>query len=130
MKIVMMGSGGVGGYFGARLAAGGADVHFVARGAHLAAIRANGLKLESEGKAMVARLTASDDAAALGLQDYVLLTLKAHQLSAAADSIAPLLGPATTLVTCMNGIAWWYFYKLAGPYEGTRLASVDPGGAL
>lgn len=130
MKVCIFGAGAVGGFIAAKLADAGLEVSCVARGVHLAAIRANGLRLESEGKTIVTRLTASDDAAALGPQDYVLLTLKAHQLSAAADSIAPLIGPATTLVTCMNGIAWWYFYKLAGPYEGTRLASVDPGGAL
>ena len=130
MRVCIFGAGAVGGFIAVKLANAGLAVSCVARGAHLAAIRANGLKLESEGKTTVVRLNASDDAAALGPQDFVLLTVKAHQLPAAAGGIAALLGPATTLVSCMNGVPWWYFHKLAGPYEDVRLSSVDPGGVL
>ncbi|HJS33476.1 MAG TPA: 2-dehydropantoate 2-reductase [Alphaproteobacteria bacterium] len=130
MRVCIFGAGAVGSFIAVKLANAGLAVSCVARGPHLAAIRANGLKLESEGKTTVVRLNASDDAAALGPQDFVLLTLKAHQLPAAADGIAALLGPATTLVSCMNGVPWWYFHKLAGPYEDVRLSSVDPGGVL
>ena len=130
MRFCVFGAGAIGGFIAVKLANAGFEVSCVARGPHLAAIRADGLTLESEGKTIVARLRASDDPAALGLQDFVLLTLKAHQLPAAADAISRLMGPATTLVTCMNGVPWWYFHKLAGPYEDMRLASVDPGGML
>jgi 2-dehydropantoate 2-reductase len=93
-------------------------------------MKANGLTLKSGKETLVARLRCSDDARELGPQDYVVLAVKAHSLPAAAPSIRHLLGEKTALVPAINGVPWWYFYKSGGPYENTRLQSVDPGGTL
>jgi len=130
VKVCIYGAGAIGGYVGVKLALCGTDVSFVARGPNLAAIQRNGVTLLSEGQRLVARPPATDDPKQLGIQDYVILTVKAHSLFAIADSIQPLLGPKTALVPAINGIPWWYFYKLPGPYENTRLKTVDPRGQL
>jgi 2-dehydropantoate 2-reductase len=130
VKVCIFGAGAIGGYVGVKLALGGTDVSFVARGPNLAAIKRNGVTLLSEGQRLVARPPATDDPRQLGIQDYVVLTVKAHSLFAIADSIEPLLGPNTALVPAINGVPWWYFYKLPGPYENTRLKTVDPRGQL
>lgn len=128
MRICIFGAGAIGGYMGARLAAVGAEVSLVARGPHLAAIRENGLTLIEEGVETMHRVQATDDAATLGPQDYVILTLKAHSVPAVVPRILPLMGPETTLVSGVNGVPWWYFHRHGGDFEGTRLESVDPGG--
>lgn len=131
MKITIFGAGAIGGYLAAKLAlAGRTDLSVVARGAHLEAIRANGLRLIEDGQESVAAVRAAGDAGELGVQDAVVLTLKAHSLTPALDQIAPLLGPETAVVTMQNGVPWWYFHKLGGPLEGTRLNAVDPNGAI
>lgn len=129
MKICIFGAGAIGGYMGAKLAEAGADVSLVARGPHLAAMQANGLTLIEEGERKTVAVTASDDAATLGVQDYVIVTLKAHSVPAVVPKMAPLIGPETTIVSGVNGVPWWYFHKIGGPLEGTRLTSVDPGNA-
>lgn len=129
MKICIFGAGAIGGYMGAKLAEAGADVSLVARGPHLAAMQANGLTLIEGGERKTVAVTASDDAATLGVQDYVIVTLKAHSVPAVVPKMAPLIGPETTIVSGVNGVPWWYFHKIGGPLEGTRLASVDPGNA-
>ncbi|MGF1562042.1 MAG: 2-dehydropantoate 2-reductase [Geminicoccaceae bacterium] len=130
MKICIFGAGAIGGYMGAKLAEAGADVSLVARGPHLAAMQANGLTLiEDGGEARTFKVTASDDPVALGTQDYVIVTLKAHSVPPVVATMQPLIGPETTIVSGVNGVPWWYFHKLGGPLEGTRLASVDPGNA-
>ncbi len=129
MKICIFGAGAIGGYMGVKLAETGADVSLVARGPHLAAMQANGLTLIEEGERKTVSVTASDDAATLGVQDYVIVTLKAHSVPSVVPKIAPLIGPETTIVSGVNGVPWWYFHKIGGPLEGTRLASVDPGNA-
>ena len=128
MKICIYGAGAIGGYVGAKLAQAGADVSLVARGPHLAAMQGRGLTLIEGGEAKTIPVRASDDPAALGPQDYVSITLKAHSVPAIVPRIVPLLGAQTTLVSGVNGVPWWYFYKHGGPHEGTRLESVDPGG--
>jgi len=128
MKICIYGAGAIGGYLGAQLASvPGLDVSLIARGAHLAAMRANGLKLLIEDEERVVHPTATDDPAELGPQDYVIVTLKTHQGWEVAEQMAPLLGEDTAVVTCQNGIPWWYFHGLEGQYRDLRLASVDPG---
>ena len=112
---------------GTKLAAVGADVSLVARGPHLAAMQSNGLRLIEESGESTHRVTASDDPAALGVQDYVIVTLKAHSVPGVVDAMQPLIGPDTTIVSGVNGVPWWYFHKLEGAFEGTRLQSVDPG---
>ncbi len=128
MKICVFGAGAIGGYLAVELALAGHEVCVVARGTHLEAIRKNGLKLLIGGREKVARVAASDDPSGFGQQEFVICALKSHQAHESAALIRPLLGPDTALVTAMNGIPWWYFYKTGGPYDGHHLESVDPGG--
>ena len=127
MKVCIFGAGAIGGYMGVKLAKAGADVSLVARGPHLAAMQERGLTLIEEGETTTVPVTASDDPAALGVQDYVIVTLKAHSVPPVVSKMAPLIGPNTTIVSGVNGVPWWYFHKLEGAHEGTRLDSVDPG---
>ncbi len=127
MKLCVYGAGAIGGYMGAKLAKGGAEVGLVARGPHLAAMRERGLTLIEEGQRETVSVTAVEDPAELGVQDYVVITLKAHSVPGVVDRMRPLLGPETAVVFGVNGVPWWYFYNLAGPYENHRLQSVDPG---
>lgn len=130
MRICIFGAGAIGGYMGVKLARAGADVSLVARGPHLAAMQTNGLTLLEEGQDPVTvPVNASDDPAALGPQDYVIVTLKAHSVPPVVAHMQPLIGESTTIVSGVNGVPWWYFHKHGGPLEGTRLASVDPGDA-
>lgn len=129
MKICIFGAGAIGGYMAVKLVQAGADVSLVARGPHLAAMKANGLTLIEDGEPITVPVTASDNAADLGEQDYVIVTLKAHSVPPVVDKMQPLIGDHTTIVSGVNGVPWWYFHKQGGPHEGTRLASVDPGDA-
>ncbi|MBI3708646.1 MAG: 2-dehydropantoate 2-reductase [Proteobacteria bacterium] len=128
MKICVYGAGAIGGFLGVRLSQAGAEVSLVARGAHLAAMREDGVKLITGTREEIVFLPATDDAAELGPQDYVIVTLKAHQLAAAAAAMRPLLGPDTAIVTAADGIPYWYFHGHGGKWEGRRLASIDPDG--
>ncbi len=127
MKICIFGAGAIGGYLAVELALAGNDVCVIARGAHLDAIRKNGLTLLINDQEKNARIPASDNPADFGPQDYVICALKAHQSYESAAQFAPLLGPDTAMVTAMNGIPWWYFYKEGGKFEGRHLESVDAG---
>jgi 2-dehydropantoate 2-reductase len=130
MKIAIFGAGTVGGYLAVKLHHAGADVSVLARGPHLSAIRENGLTLKSEGQTVNARLHATDKAEEAGQQDYVIITLKANALPAAAPQIAKLTGSQTTLVTSSNGIPYWYFYGLESPWGDHVVVSLDPAGRL
>lgn len=131
MKLCIFGAGAIGGYLGAKLIqAGECEVSLIARGPHLKALKEKGLTLVSEGESVTLPVTASDDPAELGPQDYVIIALKAHSVPAVVDSMQPLLGQETAVVTAQNGVPWWYFYKLEGAYEGTRVKAVDPEGKL
>ncbi|RYI19322.1 MAG: 2-dehydropantoate 2-reductase, partial [Acetobacteraceae bacterium] len=128
MKICIFGAGAIGGYMAAKLASAGADVSLVARGPHLAAIQNQGLTLiEDQTGPITVPVRAVSDPADLGVQDYVIVTLKAHSVPAVVPAMQPLIGDDTTIVSGVNGVPWWYFHKIGGPYEGTRLKSVDPG---
>ena len=128
MKICIYGAGAIGGLLAARLAkAGTAAVSLVARGPHLAAMQANGLTLVDGAERFTVPVEAAEDPAELGPQDYVVITLKAHQVPGVVEKMQPLLGPETAVVMGVNGVPWWYFHGLAGPLEGQRLSSVDPG---
>jgi len=129
MRVCIYGAGAIGGYLGVQLTRAGHDVSLVARGPHLAAMREHGLALLIGGKRLVAHPTCTDNPADLGPQDYVIITLKAHSVPNIVDLMPPLLGPETAVVTAVNGVPWWYFYKLKGPWEDRQLESVDPGGA-
>jgi 2-dehydropantoate 2-reductase len=130
MKICIYGAGAIGGHLAARLHRAGAEVSVVARGAHLAAIQANGLTVHAIDGEHHAKLRASADPAELGKQDAVFVTVKAPALPAVAASIRPLLGFDTPVAFVMNGIPWWYFDHLHGPHEGKSLPRIDPDDAL
>lgn len=131
MRLCIYGAGAIGGYLAAKLASAGAvDLSIVARGDHLKAIRAGGLRL-IEGEADRAwPVKASDDPSTLGPQDYVVLTMKAHSVPAALPGLPPLIGPDTAVVTMQNGVPWWYFHRHGGALEGRRIDAVDPGGVI
>ena len=128
MKICVYGAGAIGGLMAAWLARSGHEVSVVARGAQLDAIRRDGLRVQSKGKTDSFKIKAESDPAKLGAQDYVLVTVKAQSLTHVAETIAPLLGKDTSVVTAMNGVPWWFFHGLKG--RDARLESLDPGGKL
>jgi len=131
MKFAVVGAGSIGGFLGARLALAGEDVTFIARGANLEAIGKNGFKLiEEDGTEHIARSVRAAAITDGTPHDFVLLALKAHQVAAVAPDLHRLLGPETAIVTLQNGIPWWYFHKLAGPYEGRPVAAADPDGSI
>jgi len=131
MKVCIYGAGAIGLLLGARLAAGGAhQVSAVARGATLAALRAHGLRVDGHAGPISGPVTAHEDPAALGVQDVVVIAVKAPALAAVARRIAPLLGPRTLVVPAMNGVPFWFCQGLQGPAAGLALASVDPDGSI
>ena len=132
MKIAIVGAGAIGGYLGARLSAAGEDVTFIARNRNLQAIRTQGFRLILEdGSTLHAPAArAVQDPAEAGPQDAVLLTVKAHQVQDLLPGLRGLFGPDTAVVSMINGVPWWYFHRLAGPWEGRQLESVDPGGVI
>lgn len=128
MNICIYGAGAIGGFLGAELALAGADVSLIARGPHLAAMQANGLQLIRDGETRTAHPKCFENPADAGVQDYVIVTLKAHSVPAIVAAMQPLLGPKTAVVWAVNGVPWWYFHGLGGAYRDLRLESVDPGG--
>ena len=130
MKICIYGAGAVGGLMAAWLARAGHEVSVLARGAHLDAIRAQGLRVRSNNEVQAFKLRAESDPAKLGPQDYVLVVVKAQSLTEVAGRIAPLLGAGTSIVTAMNGVPWWFFDRLGFRNGAERLESLDPGGRL
>lgn len=132
MKIAIIGAGAIGGYLGVKLALAGEDVTFIVRGANLQAIRAQGMKLvHADGTEQVARkVLATNDYAAAGVQDIVVLAMKAHQVEAVLPDLQHLIGPQTVIVPMQNGIPFWYFHEHGGTLAGTPVHSVDPTGAL
>jgi 2-dehydropantoate 2-reductase len=129
VKVAVVGAGAIGAYVGAALHRGGAEVHLLARGAHLRALRTDGVRVLSPRGDFLAHPPATDDPAEIGPVDYVFLGLKAHSYPSAGPLVTPLLGPETAVIAGQNGIPWWYFHGLTGPYEGRRIEAVDPGGA-
>jgi 2-dehydropantoate 2-reductase len=132
MKIAIVGAGAIGGLLGTRLALSGQEVTFIARNRNLVAINAGGFRLRwpdgrEEQAASVKAVERGDQA---GVQDAVLITVKAHQVHELVEPIAAMTGPETLLVTMINGVPWWYFHRHGGPHEGRQLDSVDPGGKL
>jgi 2-dehydropantoate 2-reductase len=132
MKIAIIGAGAIGGYVGVKLALAGEDVTFIVRGANLQAIRSNGMKLiDHDGNEQVARgVKASNDYAAVGVQDIVILAMKAHQLEAVVDELPKLIGPETLIVTMQNGLPFWYFHQHGGALAGSPVKSVDTSGRI
>lgn len=132
MKIAIVGAGAIGGYLGAKLAAAGEEVTFIARGANLDAIRSNGMKLilEDGGEVQARGARACGKMSEAGPQDVVLLTVKAHQVAALAPDLQALFHEQTGIVTMQNGIPWWYFQKHGGEYEGRPVLAADPDGSI
>ncbi len=128
MRVCIYGAGAIGGYLGVHLALAGADVTLIARGAHLAAMQANGVRLISDGAEQIAHPRCTDDPTAVGEQDFVIVTLKAPSVPGVVGLMQPLLGRETAVVTAVNGVPWWYFYGLDSPWRDHQLNSVDPGG--
>ena len=129
-SICVFGAGAIGGYMAAKLEAAGTPVSLVARGPHLEAMQRDGLALHSGGERITTRPNAVAHGSEIGPQDYLLITLKAHSLEPALPQLAPLIGPATTIVTAVNGIPWWYTYGLPAPFTDRRITAIDPDGAL
>jgi 2-dehydropantoate 2-reductase len=130
MKLCIYGAGAIGGLMAAWLARSGHDVSVVARGAQLEAIRRSGLRVRSNGAVEAFPVRADSDPARLGPQDYVLVTVKAPSLTGVAQTIAPLMGGETSIVTAMNGVPWWFFDRLPFRNGEERLESLDPGARL
>ena len=128
MKICVYGAGAIGGLMAAWLSRAGHDVSVVARGAQLDAIRRDGLRVRSRGGTESFRIKAEAQPEKLAPQDYVLVTVKAQSLTDVATTIAPLLGPDTSVVTAMNGVPWWFFHGMRK--RDAHLESLDPGGKL
>jgi 2-dehydropantoate 2-reductase len=132
LKIAVIGAGAIGGYVGIRLALAGEDVTFIARGANLEALRSRGIRLLSAGRTeeVAPQVKATNDYAAAGPQDMVILAMKAHQLEAVASDVPKLFGSDTVVVPMQNGIPYWYFHGYPGELAGTRVKSVDPSGLI
>jgi 2-dehydropantoate 2-reductase len=129
MRICIIGAGAIGGLLGARLTQAGHEVNLIARGAHLAAMRADGLKLRSKNESLALRVSASDSVAGLGRQDAVFIALKAYSIADMLPRLAPLMDSQTVVVPAINGIPWWYFYREGGRFDGEPVACIDPGGS-
>jgi 2-dehydropantoate 2-reductase len=130
MKICIYGVGAVGGFIGAKLAHAGYSVSAVAKGATLEALKKHGMRLEADGKLYTEKVQATDNPAELGVQDLVIVAVKATALADIAKKISPLIGPDTMVMTAMNGISWWFFNGFGGQFAGTQLAAADPDGSI
>jgi 2-dehydropantoate 2-reductase len=130
MKTCIYGAGAIGGWLGVKLQRAGCDVSVVARGATLHALQTHGLQLQQGADSFTTKVRASVNPADLGVQDLVIVAVKAPAMTEVAKSIAPLLGPDTIVLTAMNGVPWWFFEGFGGAYTGTRLKSVDPDGSI
>ncbi|MES2282549.1 MAG: 2-dehydropantoate 2-reductase [Pseudomonadota bacterium] len=130
MKVCIYGAGAIGGWIGHKLAASGCDVSVVARGVTLEALQQHGLRLNESGTITAQPVKSSASPADLGVQDLVVLAVKAPALSEVARHIAPLIGPNTMVLTAMNGVPWWFLQGFGGELASQRLTTVDPDGTL
>ncbi|GLW05073.1 2-dehydropantoate 2-reductase [Microtetraspora sp. NBRC 13810] len=130
MRVAVLGAGAIGAYVGAALHRAGVEVHLIARGPHLRELQTNGVRVLSPRGDFSARPNATDDPVEVGPVDYVFLGLKANSYAAAGPMIKPLLHETTGIIAAQNGIPWWYFHCLPGPYQNYRIQSVDPGGSV
>jgi 2-dehydropantoate 2-reductase len=126
VKVCIYGAGAIGGWIGHGLARAGASVSVVARGATLAALRANGLQLIQASGVTAQAVACSAAPQELGVQDVVIVSVKAPALAEVAKGIAPLIGPDTIVVTAMNGVPWWFLQGFGGAFADKSLASIDP----
>jgi len=129
-KVAIVGAGAIGGWMGMHLARVGVQLSVLARGDTLQALQKNGLQLHQGGELHTVAVTASNDAGALGVQDLVVIAVKAPALAGVAQQIGPLLGPDTVVLTAMNGVPWWFLQGFGGPVQGQSLGTVDPQGTI
>ena len=129
-RVAIVGAGAIGGWMGVHLARAGAQVSVLARADTLQAVQKNGLQLHQGGELHSVPVTASGDAALLGVQDLVVISVKAPALASVATQVVPLIGPHTVVLTAMNGVPWWFLQGFGGPVTGRSLGSVDPDGAI
>jgi 2-dehydropantoate 2-reductase len=130
-RVCVVGAGAIGGYLAASLAAvPGVSLTVLARGSQLAALRRGGIRILEEGRDVCVALHADDDPRRLGVQDVLVVCLKAHALVESVASLAPLVGPGTAIVPAVNGVPWWFLDACGGALAGRRLDSVDPGGRI
>ena len=122
--------GAIGGMIAALLSRAGATVNVVARGPTLAALKRHGLRLIINGEMLQASIGVGEDPAKLGVQDYVIIAVKAPSLAEVARQVSPLLGPETAVVTAMNGVPWWFFLNAKGMLAGHQLRLIDPSGTI
>jgi 2-dehydropantoate 2-reductase len=125
-KVCIVGCGAIGGWLGAGLARAGCQISVFARGSTLAALQSNGLRMDAEQHPV----KASADAVELGVQDLVVIAVKAPALRDVARQIGPLIGPQTMVLTAMNGVPWWFFQGFGGALVGTQLQAVDANGEI
>jgi 2-dehydropantoate 2-reductase len=130
MRVAVLGAGAIGAYVGAALARGGTEVHLIARGDNLEAMRRNGVKVLSDRGDFEAHPPATDDPSEVGPVDFVFLGLKANSYATCGNLLDPLLDENTAVIAAQNGIPWWYFHGVDGPYAGRRIETVDPGGTV
>ena len=130
MKVCIYGAGAIGGWIGSGLAQAGCSVSVVARGATLDALQLHGLRMKQGWQVTSQAVASSALPAELGVQDLVVLAVKTPSLPEVVRQIAPLLGTETIVLTAMNGVPWWFLQSFGGALAGTRLTSIDPGGAL
>lgn len=129
-RVAIVGAGAIGGWLGVRLAHAGCSVSALARGETLAALQRDGLQLHQDGQLQGAPVQAAASAVTLGVQDLVIVAVKAPSLPGLARGIAPLLGRHTVVLTAMNGVPWWFFNGFGGERAGTPLKTVDPDGEI
>ena len=129
-KVAIVGAGAIGGWMGVHLAQAGAQVSVLARGDTLQALQKSGLQMHQGGTLHSVPVSASNDAATLGVQDLVVISVKAPALASVAAQVGPLIGPNTVVLTAMNGVPWWFLQGFGGPVAGRSLSSVDPEGAI
>ncbi|NIJ11237.1 2-dehydropantoate 2-reductase [Saccharomonospora amisosensis] len=130
MKVAVLGAGAIGAYVGASLHRAGAEVHLIARGDHLRAMRESGVRVNSPRGDFTAHPHATDDPTEVGPVDHVFLGLKANQYAGAGPLLEPMLADHTSVIAAQNGIPWWYFHGMPGPHQGKRIESVDPAGSV
>jgi len=131
MKICIYGAGAIGGWIGAAFAQAGEQLNVVARGATLDALQRDGLTVVRGEQRLQVPVHAVEDPAALGVQDLVVIAVKAPALAGVASRIAPLIGPDTTVLTAMNGVPWWFLDGgFGGALAGMRLQAIDPDGEI
>ena len=126
MRVCIFGAGAIGAYLGLELSLAGVDVTLVARGSHYEFMKKNGVRLRIGVEEKVSHPHCVNSPEDAGEQDYIFITLKTHTSSSVASELIPLLGPKTSVVTAQNGLPWWYFYNLDGPWKNHQLTSVDP----